>query len=66
LHLSSSARESLGEAIDRLSLTGRGMVRVLRVARTVADLAGSGAVGEEHLAQALLFRMDEDLEGAAA
>jgi magnesium chelatase family protein len=66
LHLSSSARESLGDAIDRLSLTGRGMVRVLRVARTVADLADDHAVGDEHLAQALLFRMDEDVEGAAA
>jgi predicted ATPase with chaperone activity len=42
------------------------MVRVLRVARTVADLAGDGGVGDEHLAQALLFRMDEDVEGAAA
>jgi magnesium chelatase family protein len=66
LHLSSTARESLGEAIDGLSLTGRGMVRVMRVARTVADLVGDGAVGDEHLAQALLFRMDDGPEGAAA
>jgi magnesium chelatase family protein len=66
LHLSPRARDSLGEAIERLSLTGRGMVRVLRVARTVADLAGDRAVDEAHLAQALLFRMDEELEGAAA
>jgi magnesium chelatase family protein len=66
VQLSATARESLGEAIDRLSLTGRGMVRVLRVARTVADLAADAAVNDTHLAHALLFRMDDDVEGAAA
>jgi magnesium chelatase family protein len=66
VRLSSNARESLGDAIERLSLTGRGMVRVLRVARTVADLAAADAVTDEHLAQALMFRMDDDIEGAAA
>lgn len=66
VRLDSAARASLGDAIEHLSLTGRGMVRVLRVARTVADLAGDHAVDEEHVAQALLFRMDAEAEGAAA
>jgi magnesium chelatase family protein len=65
IRLSIEARESLGEAIDRLSLTGRGMVRVLRVARTVADLEAADTVTAMHLAQALLFRMDEEVEVAA-
>ena len=64
--LSPSARRALGDAIDGLSLTGRGMVRVLRVARTIADLADVATVDEGHLAQALLFRMDDPTEGAAA
>jgi magnesium chelatase family protein len=66
LRLSPPARESLGEAIETLSLTGRGMVRVLRVARTIADLAHDDAVDETHIAQALVFRMDDEFEGAAA
>jgi magnesium chelatase family protein len=66
LHLSPEARSSLGDAIDALSLTGRGMVRVLRVARTIADLAHDDVVDEVHLAQALLFRMEDTPEGAAA
>jgi magnesium chelatase family protein len=66
VRLSTAARESLGEAIERLSLTGRGMVRVLRVGRTVADLEGAASVTDVHLAQALMFRMDDEVEGAAA
>ncbi|HEY7133161.1 MAG TPA: YifB family Mg chelatase-like AAA ATPase [Candidatus Limnocylindrales bacterium] len=38
------------------ALSGRGTIRLLRVARTVADLAGSDAVGVEHLAEASRFR----------
>ena len=66
LVLSATARRSLGDAIEALSLTGRGMVRVLRVARTIADLSNDHGVDEEHLAQALLYRMDDDASGAAA
>lgn len=66
LRLGPAARDALGDAIEALSLTGRGMVRVLRVARTIADLAHDDAVDESHVAQALLFRMDDDTEGAAA
>ena len=41
---------------DLESLSGRGTERVLRVARTIADLAGSDAVGPEHLDEAARFR----------
>jgi magnesium chelatase family protein len=39
-----------------LGLSGRGHDRVLRVARTVADLAGAGPIGEEQMAVALGMR----------
>jgi len=46
----------LRSAAERLALTGRGWDRVRRVARTVADLAGSEAVAEGHVAEALSLR----------
>jgi magnesium chelatase family protein len=43
-------------AVERFAVTGRGYDRVRRVARTIADLDGSGSVGEAHAAEALGFR----------
>jgi len=51
------ASEALfSRAIDRMDLSGRGHDRVLRVARTVADLCGEDEIAAEHLAEALNYR----------
>jgi magnesium chelatase family protein len=54
--LTSGAHRLAHELIGRLRLTGRGYERVLRVARTVADLAGERGVGEAQLAEAAAYR----------
>ncbi|MEM8876291.1 MAG: YifB family Mg chelatase-like AAA ATPase [Pseudomonadota bacterium] len=44
------------DAADRLSLSARGFHRVLRVARTLADLSGAETINRPHLAEALSYR----------
>jgi magnesium chelatase family protein len=53
----------LDRAVERLPLSGRGRARVARVARTIAALASSAAVEEEHLAEALAYRSPRELAG---
>lgn len=50
-------RDVLARAATRFGLSARGYHRVLRVARTIADLAGEDAVRRNHVAEALSFRL---------
>jgi magnesium chelatase family protein len=50
------ARTLAEQAAERLRLSARGFTRTLRVARTIADLAGSATVQRPHVAEALAFR----------
>ena len=54
--LRGDAEALFSRAIDRMGLSGRGHDRVLRVARTVADLSGEEDIAVEHLAEALNYR----------
>ena len=50
-------RELLNRVADRFKLSARGYHRVLRVARTIADLDHSDEVGKRHIAEAVSFRL---------
>lgn len=54
--LRGDAETLFSQALDRLDLSGRGHDRVLRVSRTIADLAGSEEIRAEHVAEALNYR----------
>ena len=56
VRLEPDAHRLVEQAMDRLRLSPRGYTRVLRVARTIADLAGAEVVGRVHAAEALAFR----------
>jgi magnesium chelatase family protein len=49
-------RRLLAQAAEAMRLSARGFHRVLRVSRTIADLAGSDGVGRIHVAEALSYR----------
>ncbi|MBA1146449.1 YifB family Mg chelatase-like AAA ATPase [Ectothiorhodospiraceae bacterium WFHF3C12] len=63
--LSSADRTLLASAIDRMGLSARAYHRILRVARTIADLDGSPRVHRPHLTEALGYRRIDPSRQAA-
>ncbi len=57
--LDSTGRAFLVRAADRLGLTARGYHRVIRIARTIADIEGAAAVETRHLAEAVQYRLPD-------
>ena len=55
--LTEGAAKLVADVAARFRLSARGYHRVLRVARTIADLEGSGAVEKPHVAEAAGYRL---------
>ena len=51
-----AGQELLQQVTDRLGLSARSYTRLLKVGRTIADLAGSVEIGPDHLAEAIQYR----------
>ena len=62
--LEPAADRLLSRAVERLPLSGRGRARVVRVARTIAALAGAEEAATEHVAEALSYRSPPEVGGA--
>ena len=55
-HLDAAGRRLMEQAVTKLGLSARAHDRVLRVARTIADLAGLTRIEAGHLAEAIQYR----------
>ena len=54
--LDNAGRQTMEQAINRLGLSARAYHRILRVARTIADLAGEADIALPHLTEAIGYR----------
>jgi magnesium chelatase family protein len=55
-NLDETGRALMKAAMSQLNLSARAYHRVLKLARTIADLAGAAEIGPQHLAEALQYR----------
>ena len=56
LTLDDDTRSYLATMAAKVNLSGRGLSRVLKVARTIADLSGEESIQKKHVAEALMYR----------
>jgi magnesium chelatase family protein len=54
--IDASGQSLLKSAIEKLNLSARAYDRIIKVSRTIADLAGSGSIETAHLAEAITYR----------
>ena len=54
--LDEDCAQLMKQAFDAMNLTARSYDRILKVARTVADLEGSEAITPDHIAEAIQYR----------
>ena len=59
--LGNKESEFMESAYNRLSMSPRSYKRILKVSRTIADLAASDRIGTEHIAEALNYRLNEQV-----
>jgi magnesium chelatase family protein len=64
MSLNAEARGLVRQAMASECLGGRGYVRVIRLARTIADLDGVATVGAEHVGEALALRLEQHRIGS--
>ena len=57
--LTESASDFLKMASEKIGLSGRGLTKVMKTSRTIADLRGSGLIDTEDVAEALQYRWQE-------
>jgi magnesium chelatase family protein len=55
--LGEKEKEFIGDAVERLGLTARSYTKVIKVARTIADLAKDESVSTKHLSEAIQYRL---------
>ena len=60
--LNRACQQMLRHSVEEMGLSARAHDKILRVARTIADVAGDDAINEMHLAEAIGYRsLDRDL-----
>ena len=60
--LGENEQRFMEQMFETKQMSARGYHKVLKVARTIADLAGCERIGEEHLAEAVCYRQTEVLQ----